>query len=72
MNSSEMIDLVDHLYKAENLAQLLSTLADGLRDQPRLARGLGEVSWQIVDIVSEVRAELEAEIKRLADERAAA
>lgn len=66
MNSSDMIDMVDHLYKAENLAQLLCILADGLRDQPRLSNALGEVAGQIVEIVVTTRRDLEADIEKQA------
>lgn len=72
MNSSEMIDMVDNLYKAKNLARALCVVADGLRDQPDLAGAIGEMAGQIEQVVTEVRDEMEVEIKRLADERAAA
>lgn len=72
MNTSDMIDMVDHLYKAENLAQLLCILSDGLRDQPRLANALGEVSNQIVEIVVKTRRDLEAEVEQAAANKLAA
>lgn len=61
--SNSTIDMIDDLYRAEALAQLLIIVADGLRNQQRLANGLGEVAGQIVEIVVNARRSLEAEIE---------
>lgn len=71
MTTPDIIDMVDDLYRAEALAQLLIIVADGLKSQPKLANGIGEVAGQIVEIVAKTRQELEAETEQQAQAKAA-
>jgi hypothetical protein len=67
MNSTDMIDAVDRLYKAENVAQLLCHVADGLTNQPKLAAALSEAANSLVDIISSTRNDLEGQIEAQAE-----
>lgn len=72
MNKLDMLDMVDNLYKAETLAQLLCIVSEGLRDQPRLANALSEVGGQIEAVLAMTRRDLEARIEQEADQKKAA